>query len=332
MNAKKVTAFLGMLLLMVAVAAAGCNTARQSAKKEEVKYPIKPITLIVPFAAGGVSDLVSRQIAQVSKSYLSQPVNVVNRPGGSGTVGTNEVVTANPDGYTLMFGSSGELASGLHVVKAPYGVDQYTPLVQVGALRIALVVKKDAPWQNLQEFVAYAKQNPDKLSAGIPGEGTVVHLTGVNFQQKAGIKLTSVPFQGSGQLIPSLLGGHVDLAFLNVTEIMSQYKAGEVRILAVFADTRIDAINDVPTAKEQGVDIAGGASHYIIAPNGLPENVAKALQAALKKATEDRQFQDFANSTGYQVIYTETDKAKQDLKQWHETAGKIYSDLGMMAK
>lgn len=218
------------------------------------------------------------------------------------------------------------------MVKAPYGIDKYSPLVQIGSLRVAVAVKKDAPWQNLQELIAYAKQNPDKLSVGIPGEGTVVHLTGVNFSQKAGIKLTSVPFQGSGRLIPSLLGGHVDLAFLNVSEIMSQYKAGEVRLLGVFADTRVEAVKDVPTAKEQGIDIAGGASHYIVAPNGLPDNVAKTLQEALKRVTEDPQFQEFAKNTGYQVIYAETDKSKQDLKQWYETTGKIYTDLGMMPK
>lgn len=329
MSAKKISVFLGMLLLFAAVAAAGCNTAKQTPQKQEVQYPTKPITLVVPFAAGGVSDLVSRQIAQVSKNYLPQPVNVVNRPGGSGTVGTNEVISANADGYTLLFGSSGELSSGLHVVKAPYGIDKYTPLIQVGSLRVAVAVKKDAPWQNLQELIAYAKQHPDKLSVGIPGEGTVVHLTGVNFTQQAGIKLTAVPFQGSGQLIPSLLGGHVDLAFLNVSEIMSQYKAGEVRLLGVFADTRVDAVKDVPTAKEQGIDVAGGASHYIVAPNGLPDHVAQTLQAALKQVTEDPQFQEFAGNTGYQVIYAETDKSKQDLQQWYETAGQIYTDLGM---
>ncbi|SDE41264.1 Bug family tripartite tricarboxylate transporter substrate binding protein [Sporomusa acidovorans] len=332
MNMKKRTIFLMVSLLSFVLVISGCNTASKTQKKEVAQFPTKPITLVVPFAAGGVSDLVSRQIAQVGKTYLNQPINVVNRPGGSGTVGTNEVVSANPDGYTLLFGSSGELSSGLHVVKAPYDLSKYTPLAQVGSLRVAVAVKRDAPWNTLKELVDYAKQNPGKLSAGIPGEGTVVHLTGVNFSQKAGISLTTVPFQGSGQLIPSLLGGHVDVGFLNVSEIMNQYKAGEAKILAVFADTRVDAIKDVPTAKEQGIDVAGGASHYIVAPNGLPENVAKALQAALQKTLEDAQFRDFAKNMGYQVVYSDTDKSKKDLQDWYDLTGKIYSDLGMMPK
>lgn len=329
MNTKKLTALALVSSLFLSIILTGCSSAGKEAKSEKPKFPTKAITLIVPFAAGGVSDLVSRQISQTAKQYLGQPINVVNRPGGSGTVGTNEVITSNPDGYTLLFGSSGELSSGLHVVKAPYDLTKYTPLTQVGSLRVAVAVKKDAPWNTLKDLVDYAKQNPGQLSAGIPGEGTVVHLTGTNFAKKSGISFTTVPFQGSGQLIPSLLGGHVDIAFLNVSEIMSQYKAGEVKLLGVFADSRVDAVKDVPTAKEQGIDVSGGASHYIVAPNNLPDDIAKVLQDALKKTLEDPQFIDFAKNMGYQIVASDTAKSKKELKDWFDLTGELYTELGM---
>ncbi|NLW07527.1 MAG: tripartite tricarboxylate transporter substrate binding protein, partial [Clostridia bacterium] len=298
---------------------------------EEIVFPTKPITLVVPFAAGGISDTLSRAIAEVSKNYLDQPINVVNREGGSATVGTNEVITAKPDGYTLLFGSSGELASGMHLVQAPYNMDSYTPLCQIGSMRGVLAVNKDAPWSNLEEFIAYAKERPGEVTIGVPGKGNVITLVAHNFCRQAGIELNFVPFQGSGPVIPALLGGHVDVAILNVPEISGQYNAGEAGILAVFSEQRIDVIKDVPTAIEQGFDIVGGASHFITAPNGVPEEVAQIIRDAMKKVTEDPKFIETTSKMGYEIIYNgDTEACKAFLKDWHETAGEIYKELGMI--
>lgn len=325
MGLKKImtAALIAALAVMTLTA---CGTKKEETK---VNYPAKPITLIVPFSAGGISDTMARAIAETGKKYLSQPINVVNRAGGSGTTGSNEVIKAAPDGYTLLYGSSGELASGLHLVKAPYKVGDYTPINKVGTMRVVLAVKKDAPWKDLKEFVEYARNNPEKVTVGIPGKGTVVHLTGEDFSQKAGIKLNVVPFQGSGPLLPALLGGHVDAALLNVPEIMNQYKAGEANILAVFSDERVGVVKDVLTAKEQGFDVDGGASHFIVGPKGLPPEVIKTLQEAMQKITQDPQFLQTTDTLGYQVEYADTAASETFLQKWYQSAGEIYQKLGM---
>lgn len=324
---------LGMMVLFLTAcggAGGGGKEGKNEANKQQEKFPIKPITLVVPFSAGGISDTLARAIAETSKKYLDQPINVVDQPGGSGTVGTNQVVTSKPDGYTLLLGSSGELASGLHLVKAPYGLDSYTPLCQIGWMRVVLATRKDAPWKSLKDFIEYAKKNPEKVSVGVPGTGSVVALTGYMFCQQVGIKLNFVPFQGSGPLVPALLGGHVDVALLNVPEISSQFKAGEANILVVFSDERVEAVKDVPTAKEQGYDVSGGASHFIVGPNGIPEEIAKVIRGTIKKVVSDPKFIETTNQLGYQLKYAETAESKEFLKKWYETAGEIYKKLGMV--
>ncbi len=315
-----------VVLLVLTFMMITCNV---SAAKN---FPAKPITLIVPFSAGGISDLLARLISDVSKKYISQPINVVNRPGGSGTIGINEVVTSKPDGYTLGLGSAGETCSALHLIKAPYNLDSYTPICQIGNSRYALVVRKDAPWNNLKEFVDYVKKNP-KMNVGVPGKGTVQHLTAEYFCQIANIDLNFVPFQGSGPVIPALLGGHVDAAMFNVTEILGMYKAKEVKLLTVFSQKRIETVDlkDVPTVKEQGfnVNVFGGA-HFIVAPNNIPSGTLRELRGLMKNIVADEKFVDTLLPMGYGPGYGTTSQSKKFFKEWYEISGGIYQKLGMV--
>jgi tripartite-type tricarboxylate transporter receptor subunit TctC len=313
-----------MVLLAITLTMTTCNV--MAAK---VQYPSKPITLIVPFSAGGISDLIARNISEAAKRYTTQPVNVINRPGGSATIGTTEVVTSRPDGYTLLYGSSGELASGLHLVKAPYGLDSYVPFCQIGSMRVALAVNASSKWKDLKEFIAYAKANPKKINIGVPGKGTVVHLTGEYFCQKAKIKLNIVPFQGSGPLIPALLGEHIDAALVNAPEITSQYNAKGVNVLAVFSDERVGVLKDVSTAKEQGFNVIGGASHFIVGPKGVPANTANAIRNLMKQITSDPQFLNNVTNLGYSIKYNDTKTSQKFLKKWYLTSKGIYQKLGM---
>jgi len=323
-SSKRLISVVMVLFLVTALAAVNAGAAKE-------QFPTKPITLIVPFSAGGISDIMARNIAETSRKYIQQPINVINRPGGSATIGTYEMITSKPDGYTLLYGSSGELASGLHLVKAPYGLNDYTPLCQIGSMRAVLAVAKDTKWKNLKEFVKYAKANPGKVTVGIPGKGTVVHLTGEYFAQVAGIELNFVPFQGSGPLIPALLGGHVEAALLNVPEIMGMYKAKEAGILAVFSDDKVEAVKEAPLAKKQGFNIAGGASHFIAAPNGLSNDTANAIRKLMKKITSDPKFLEITNGMGYSVSYNgNTKECQKFLNDWYQTGGEVYKKLGMV--
>jgi tripartite-type tricarboxylate transporter receptor subunit TctC len=313
-------------MTLLFVIAAACVV---SAKSPE-QYPSKAITLIVPFSAGGISDYVARLISDVSRKYTNQPINVVNVPGGSAVVGSNQVITAPPDGYTLGLLSSGEAASALNILKAPYDLNSYTPFCQVGKTRYVLAVNKNAKWNTLKEFIDYAKKNPKKVNVATPGKGTITYLTGEYFCDKTGIELNFVPFQGSGPIVPALLGNHVDAAFFSVIEILSSYKAKEVKLLATINDKRIPVVNDVPTAKEQGYNIVAGGSHYVVGPNGVPAGTAKAICKLIQQVTSDEKYINSVMSMGYTPEYAGTQASKKTLKNWHDQARTIYQKLGML--
>jgi tripartite-type tricarboxylate transporter receptor subunit TctC len=293
----------------------------------QTDYPSKNITILVPYEPGGISDSISRLISDVGRKYSPQPFVVVNRPGASGTTAIFELVQSKPDGYTIAFASSSEASSALHILPAKYTIDSYTVVCQAGNLPVVIATK--GPWTNLKEFVEYAQKNPDKIRAGVPGLGTVVRLTGERFVNSAGLKLKIVPFQGSGPLLPAVLGGHVEVAFMNVPEISPQYKAGELKVLCVFGDERSKSLPGAPTAKEQNFDISGGASHFILFPNGVPPAVRDKMDSIMKKVIEDPDFQKRTSELGYTAFYRNAEGAKAFIRDWYALSEKLYSSLGM---
>lgn len=292
-------------------------------------YPEKPIKIIVPYSAGGISDTLARAAAEGAKRHVPRPVVVENRPGGSATVGTNELVSSKPDGYTLEWGSSSELCSALHILQAPYTMNDFDVLVGAGTMKVAVAVRNESQFKTLKELVEFCVQNPGKLKAGVPGQATVVHLTGELFGMRSGAKMTFVPFQGSGPLIPAILGGHVDVGFLNVPEAMPHKASGQMRVLGVFSEKRSKVMADVPTAKESGYDVVGGASHYLVGPRKLPPDVRSYLIQSFKKAFQDPQFVEVTDRIGYDVEIRDSDEAFETLKAWFKVSSEIYSSLGM---
>jgi tripartite-type tricarboxylate transporter receptor subunit TctC len=320
MKGKKKVLWLSGLMLFLFLYSTGASYA-------QTDYPSKPVTILVPYEPGGVSDIISRIISDVGRKVSPQPFVVVNRAGASGTSAILELVNSKPDGYTVAFASSSEASSGLHIIPAKYTIDSYTIICRVGLLPVTISTK--GPWNNLKEFVEHAKKNPDKVRAGVPGLGTVVRLTGERFASTAGIKWKVVPFQGSGPLIPAVLGGHVEIGLLNVPEVVTQYKAGEMKVICVFSDRRSKAIPDVPTAKEQGFNVSGGASHFIVVPNNVPGPVRTRLDALMKKIIEDPDFQKRTTELGYTAFYEDSETSKDFVKEWYKVSGELYDALGM---
>jgi len=251
-------------------------------------YPDRPIKLIVPFPPGGPIDTMGRLVAQHLSSSLGQQVVIDNRPGAGSTIGTKAVASAEADGYTLLFGSSGSLA----VAPALYGnfdVDPrkaFAPVATVSLLPHVFVVAPSVPAATVQEFIAYAKANPGTLNYGA-GLGTPPHLLGTLFKVKAGIDIVFVPYKGSAASITDLLGGQTQMRIDGLTSLFPLIRDGKVRPLAVARPTRWPPLPDVPTLKESGFpDFVIDAWTGVVAPAGTPPAIIGKLNAAINEGLE----------------------------------------------
>jgi tripartite-type tricarboxylate transporter receptor subunit TctC len=247
-------------------------------------YPDKPIKMIVPFPPGGPIDTMARLVAQHLSSTFGQQVIIDNRPGAGSTIGSKAAASADPDGYTLLFGSSGSLA----VAPALYtssGVDPrkaFVPVATVALLPHVLVVAPSVPAATVAEFIAYAKANPGRLNYGA-GLGTPPHLLSTLFKVKAGIDIVFVPYKGSAASITDLLGGQTHMTIDGLTGLYPLIKDGKVRPLAVARPTRWPPLPDVPTLKESGFpDFVIDAWTGVVAPAGTPPAVVERLNAAIR--------------------------------------------------
>ena len=242
-------------------------------------YPSKPIRIVVPFPAGGATDILARAVAQKLTEAWGPAVVVDNRPGAGGNIGSDIVAKSPPDGYTLLMGTVGTHAINPSLyAKMPYDhVKDFAPVVLVASVPNVLVVTPSLPVQSVAELVAYAKANPGKLNFASSGSGTSIHLSGELFKTTAGVQIVHVPYKGSAPALTDLVGGQVHLMFDNLPPSLPQIKAGKLRALAVTSLARAPALPDVPTMVESGFPTFEASSWFgLLAPAGTkPEIVAK---------------------------------------------------------
>ena len=246
-------------------------------------YPDKPIKLVVPFPPGGPIDTMARLVAQGMSSNLGQQVVVENRPGAGSTIGSTAVASADPDGYTLLFGSSGSLgvAPALYTNLGLDPIKSFAPVASVSLLPHVVVVPVSVPAKSVQEFVAYAKANPGKLNFGA-GLGTPPHLLGALFKLKAGIDIAYVPYKGAAQSVTDMLGGQTHFTIDGTLILMPHIKAGKLRALAVGRPQRWHELPEVPTMTESGFpDFTIDAWTGVVAPAGTPPRIVERLNAAV---------------------------------------------------
>jgi len=270
------------------------------------KYPTKPITIIVPYAAGGSSDMIARMLEKSALKHLGQPLVVVNMPGGSTTIGMNELAGAKPDGYTI-----GVVAVSA-ILQPLYGQTRYhyptalEPLANVVSSPAVLATLAEKPWKNLGELVSYAKQHPGEIKIGHSGLGTSVHVTEEMFAKEAGITIKQVPFRGESEAIAALLGGHVQLIGVYSPAALKEHvESGTIRILGVADENRltIPGFENVPTFKEQGIDVALNCWNGIAVPKGLPAAEKARLTAGLGAMINDPDFKKSMEELGMSVQY-----------------------------
>lgn len=256
-------------------------------------YPSKPITVVVPFPAGGPSDVVARIVTESMSKVLGQSMVIENVGGAGGTLGSARVASADPDGYTLLAGSMGSHVAA-PVLTPNLKYDPAKDFVAVGITAhapAAIVAKKDFPANNLKEFIAYLKENGDKVKQAHGGIGSSSHMACLMFNQAAGVTPSAVAYRGTGPAMNDLMGGHVDFICEQVVSVASQINGGSVKAYAVSAGDRLATIKDVPTAKEAGINYDISIWSGIFAPKGTPPEVIDKLAAALDKALDDPEVQ-----------------------------------------
>lgn len=259
-------------------------------------WPTKQVDLVNPFGAGGAADVQARKLAEIISKDLGQPLVVRNVTGAGGAIAYNEVHRAKPDGYTLIWysGAINTLAARKQI---SFDYQAFEPIAGIGFETIAIAVNKTAPWKDFKEFIAYVKQNPGKVTVGNSGMGSVTHMVPVAMASKIGAQVVHVPF-GTGLAVAALMGGKIDASSQHPAEILSQVKAGEVRVLAVSSEKRINLWPNVPTMKESGVDLVFDQWRGFAAPKGTPKMVIDKMSPIVKKAIETKDWADFAASVG----------------------------------
>lgn len=291
-------------------------------------FPDRPIQIIVPYSAGGGTDLSMRLLAESMQRHMDGATVIVrNQPGGGGAIGTSAAVHARADGYTVGAGAQGPLALLPHLGSADYTIDDVEFIGLVGRNLQVMIACKDAPFTDFDSFMAYAKDKAPQI--GNSGAGGANHISTEAFAKAAGIKVESVPFGGSSEAMAACAGGHIQAMVASPAEALAQVNAGTVKPLFVEEDKRIDIFPDTPTAVEKGVDFTWSSWKGIIGPKGIPAEDLEILRAGVKAAVEDEEFQKKMKDMGEFIQYEDAAAYEKRARKDSDTAEAVIKDLGM---
>ena len=267
-------------------------------------WPSKPVSLVVPFPAGGTTDVLARALAERLSPAIGQPVIVENKPGAGATIGADYVAKAKADGHTLLIGAVHHTIASSVYKKLPYDFQKgFEPVTVIAMVPNVLVVNARTPAKNVNELVALIKAKPAEASYGSNGNGTAQHLIGTQFQQQTGTRLQHIPYKGSGPLATDLLGGQILMSFDTITPVLPHIKAGKLRPLAVTTAKRSPALPDVPTLQEAGLkDFDIGTWFGVLAPVGTPKPVLDRLSAEATKIIQSPDFKKRMDDIGAQPV------------------------------
>ena len=308
---------------LAAVAAVAVVAVLAPPAGSQGNYPAKTVTMVVPTAAGGTTDLSARMLALPLGPALGQSVIVDNKGGGNGNIAASAVKRAEPDGYTILMQYSGYHVITPLVSKTAQQWEQkdLQPVANVISAPQIIVVRAGLPVKTLAELVAYAKANPGKLNYASSGNGSLQHVTGAMLEQQGGIRMVHVPYKGTGPALQDLLGGQVDLTFGTAPPFMPHIQAGKLHVLAVTGKTRLPSLPDVPTTAEAGYPQVDATSWFgVFAPAATPKPVIDKLTAEIGKVVNTPAFKQKAEEQGATADYQNPqqlgDRVKADLVRW----------------
>lgn len=262
-----------------------------SAVHAQAAWPTQPVSFVVGYAAGGGADIVARELAMLLTPLLGQTVIVENKGGAAGAIGARYVSNAKPDGYTIFYAVGTNVVTNPHVLKTSIDtLAGLVPIIQTTDYQYVLAVNPKVPVNNVKELIALAKKEPGKLTYSSSGVGGNNHLAGALFADAAGIDLTHAPYKGTGPALMDVISGVITMNFSSLPPAVSQIKAGRLKALAVTGNKRVSALPDVPTLKEQGVDVAVTGWHGLFAPPNTPDAILDRLYKETVVAMKDPKF------------------------------------------
>jgi tripartite-type tricarboxylate transporter receptor subunit TctC len=314
---RKINLFAALAMVSILMAHGACFGAEQ--------YPTKPIQVIVPFTAGGSSDLTARTVEKFWTKYSPQPMLVINKPGAGGVLGEEFVVRSKPDGYTLYVGQgSGHDLVMPHLQKMPFDpLKDITPVARISIHSIVICVSGKSPIKSMKDLIDYANKG-NKITAAVSTAAGSVDLVMRAVAKRANIPITTVPFAGGADSTTALAGGHLVIGGGHPSEVMPHIKAGRFRPIGVALDRRDPTLPNVPTLKEQGINVATwGSVKGVAVPNGTPPEIIEYLSSTLKKVCEDKDFKKAMASISQPIDYLNT----KDWAAFMQRASKDYADL-----
>lgn len=314
------------LVRTLALPALGSMLPLSSARAAD--YPNRTIELIVPAAPGGGTDILTRAFGTFAQKYLNHgSFAVINKPGASGGIGMAEVRNAKPDGYKI-----GMLIAELSILPAlkrlNFTSDDFAPIAQLNYDPAAITVRGDSKWKTIEDFIADAKTAPGKIAMGDSGNGSIWHLASAAFGEKIGTTFTQVNFPGAAPAVVALLGGHVDAVAVSPGEVSQHVSSGTLRTLVVMNDKRLpDLFANVPTLKENGIDLSTGAWRGLGAPKGTPQPIIDVLAELARKVSDDQAFKDTLAKASLGPAYLDTAAFRESLKRDHAYFGALATRL-----
>jgi len=326
---KKIRGLMVFVLLAMLAILGACNQESDKSqvaageKDVTLDYPTKPIKIINPFSAGGSADSTSRILGQHAEQYLGKSVVIENRDGGGGTIGQTAGAKAKNDGYTLTLMTSSLVGNTIYN-DVSFEVDDFEPIIMVVNDPIYLVIGKDQPFDDIESFLKYAKENPGDITVGVNGTQTVPAIVNKQLAVVGEFEVSTIPFDGESLALAALAGGHVQAMYGSYSGFESQLDSGNVKAILISGEERSENLPDVPTAKESGIDVAVGSWRGIGAPKGTDPEIIKFLHDAFKETFENEEFQDQMKKVGIDVSYEGTEGFKEVIKQMNQT----YLDYG----
>ena len=314
------------------LALAGAATTFPFLARAQSGFPSKTITLVVPYPAGGPTDVIARLVGAAIEEPLKQKVIIENRAGASGSIGTRAVATADPDGHTIIFGNNQTHGNNMLLMKTP-GYDaiaDFAPLAGVGAFPHALVVKNALPAKNLQELIALAKSKPGALNYGSTGNGSGSHLSTELLMRRVGIQMQHIPYQGAPPLVQDIIGGTIDVSLSTLPSVLKQIEAGQMRGIGVASTKRASQLPAMPTFREQGVSNADAESWAgFFAPAKVPAGVVDQLSKAILDALKTEAVSSKITALGFALDARPPAEFRAYLKQEMETWTDVVKAIGI---
>jgi tripartite-type tricarboxylate transporter receptor subunit TctC len=295
----------------------------------QTAYPTKPIELIVPYPAGGGTDVLARAFALAGAKHLPQSLIVVNKPGASGAIGWADVINNKPDGYKVVLLATDLMTQpNMGLTKITY--EDFIPIARLNYDPAGLTVRADAPWNTVEEFIAAAKKGDFRVGNG--GNGSTWHLSAAAIEDKTGVKFNHIPFAGAAPAAVSLLGGHIEAITVSAAEVYVHVAAGKLKTLAVMSDTRIKGFEKVPTLKERGMDISLGTWRGLAVNKGTPPDVVAVLQAATAKIVEEPSLREALDKQNMGYAYADGPAFGAVMAKDHAFYGSLIDKIGLKNK